>query len=353
MVDYKEDLETVVDKLYDFVEAAGKVTVKEAALALSITEEQTEKLALILEESDLIEIQYTLSGSILMPKKTAAEKPMIPYATSKQAPKESEALEDVKSVENVAEFIEKDFVEKLSKAEKSLQSLSSKKDLSPRDIEALRKELAFLQERLKNFESSVRKIQTGEVSFEQQLEKYSVQLTDLEKLRIEEEKKVKPSPQMANLLAFLIAWLHALIESLKLGKKQGQNAESGAKSKAPHLQTSAEAKKTLQAPASAGAGEEKTPAMKLPSVHLLDELKLPEIGFGVPSSQPQKKEKPEKATPAKKGGKARVKAIRARKPSQRKHPKQAKAAKHARPSKLSKSAKRRTAGRRKNRNGRK
>lgn len=310
MVDYKEDLETVVDKLYEFVNAGGKVTVKEVALALSITEEQAEKLALILEESGLIEIQYTLAGSVLMPKKTPVVKPMIPYASSKQAPKESEALEDVRSVENVAEFIEKDFIERLSKARKSLDALSSKKDLSPKDVEALKKELAFLQDRLKNFESSVHKIELGETSFEQQLQKYSSQLSALEKMQETEKGKAKPSPEITNFLAFLIIWLKTLIASLQ-PRKQAQKAEAQ--------------KTAVSEPAP--ASKPQVPSPRLPSIHALDEFKIPQMGVGVPTSKPAK-EKAHGETPAKRTAKKSA-GSRVKKPARKSKRVAAPAKKHA------------------------
>ena len=225
----KEDIETVIDKLYDFVKAGNKVPVREAALALSLTEEQVEKLALILEESDLIEVQYTLAGSVLIPKKVEQQVPMIPFAPSGQA-KENEVLEDVKSVENVAEFIEKDFVERLSKAEKALSVASSGKDLTKKNIEEIRKELAFLHQRLKNFQVNVKKIELGEVSFEQQLLKYQAKLAELEKTgRFKESavgKKSNPSEFLSHFLAFLMAWIQVLISSAK--KTQAEVAAKSA-----------------------------------------------------------------------------------------------------------------------------
>lgn|GEM_PF-2582404 len=213
----KEDIETVIDRLYDLIKAGNKVTVKEAALALSLTDEQVEKLAMILEESDLIEVQYTLAGSVLMPKKVEQPNTLIPLATPKQV-REKEVIEEVKSVENVAEFIEKDFIERLSKAEKALAAATSGKDLSKKDIVDIRKELKFLQQKLKNFQANIKKIEVGEVSFEQQVAKYQTKLAELEKTS-KEGGSTSPVAFLANFLAFLIAWMHSLMPS---GKQKAQ-----------------------------------------------------------------------------------------------------------------------------------
>lgn len=221
----KEDLETVVDKLYDFVKAGSKVTVKEAALALSITEEQVEKLAQILEESNLLEVQYTLSGSILTVKKADLPKPVVPFAPSSTFVREKAALDDVRNIENVADYIERDFTERLSKARKSIEALNSKQDLTPKDVEELQKELAYLQTRLKHLQSNLKNIETGEESFEQQLENYSGQLDSMAKTRSESAgsggKQGSSGDALHHFLAFLLIWIQMLIAGIG-SKKQAQ-----------------------------------------------------------------------------------------------------------------------------------
>lgn len=226
----KEDIETVIDKLYDLVKAGSKVTVRKAALALSLTEEQVEKLALILEESGLIEVQYTLGGSVLTPKKIESQASLIPFAQPVQT-KGSEILEEVKGVENVAEFIEKDFIERLSKTEKALAAAGSGKDLTKKNIEEIRKELEFLHQRLKNFQASIKKIEVGEVSFEEQLVKYQTQLSELEKtgqLKESPGGRGRNTPEfLAHFLMFLIAWFQALIASAKKAQAKGAKPAVG------------------------------------------------------------------------------------------------------------------------------
>ena len=58
-------IETVVDRLYDLVNAKKSITVREVAKALSISESQTEKLARLLESSKLVQVNYSLSDIII------------------------------------------------------------------------------------------------------------------------------------------------------------------------------------------------------------------------------------------------------------------------------------------------
>ncbi|MEM4255369.1 MAG: hypothetical protein QXR53_03500 [Candidatus Norongarragalinales archaeon] len=304
----KEDIETVIDKLYDLVKAGNKVTVKEAALALSLTEEQVEKLAMILEESDLIEIQYTLGGSILMPKKTEQQKTMIPFAQPKAA-KEEEVLEDIKSVENVAEFIEKDFIERLSKAEKALSAASARKDLKKSDIEAIRKELSFLQERLKTFQENVKKIELGEVSFEQKISKFQEKLLELEKTSFAGEKK-NALAFLAHFLAFLIAWF----QNLTSNKKQASQAKPKAEEKKPQPQPEGTPKRE-QKNALPSLGKIQLPNFSISKSRVSEKKTTPE---SKPRNTPRKREKPaRKRKGVKKRATAKQRSRRAKKKERR------------------------------------
>ena len=64
----REDIETVIDRLYDYILVNKNVRIKDAASALALPEEQVEKLALLLEESNLIDLHYTLGGARLASK---------------------------------------------------------------------------------------------------------------------------------------------------------------------------------------------------------------------------------------------------------------------------------------------
>lgn len=52
------EIETVADRLHDLIASNGVVSLPRAAAVLELTENQTEKLALLLERADLIKVKY-------------------------------------------------------------------------------------------------------------------------------------------------------------------------------------------------------------------------------------------------------------------------------------------------------
>ena len=52
------EIETVADRLHDLIASNGVVSLQRAATVLALTENQTEKLALLLERADLIKVKY-------------------------------------------------------------------------------------------------------------------------------------------------------------------------------------------------------------------------------------------------------------------------------------------------------
>jgi hypothetical protein len=67
-------LETDIDKLYDIIEEKGKVNLAEVAKALSSPLEKVRDWADILEEHDMIDIDYPVVGSPVLKKKVVRDK---------------------------------------------------------------------------------------------------------------------------------------------------------------------------------------------------------------------------------------------------------------------------------------
>ena len=65
----KENIETVIDRILDFVNRSGKVPLGDAAAAVARPANQVEKLALLLEEKGLLEVHYEITGVKLSPPK--------------------------------------------------------------------------------------------------------------------------------------------------------------------------------------------------------------------------------------------------------------------------------------------
>jgi len=99
-------IDTVIDRLYDIVRAKRTTTAREVAAALSITEAQAEKLARLLESSKLVQLNYTVSETViaLPPAEPKAEA----QRTSPEEDAKSRALaaacEDATGVKNLLEF---------------------------------------------------------------------------------------------------------------------------------------------------------------------------------------------------------------------------------------------------------
>jgi len=134
-------IETVVDRLYDLVNAKKSVTVREVAKALSISEPQTEKLARLLESSKLVQVNYSLSEIII----TIAEEAKAAPAAAATEPDPAErailsSCDEVARAKAVLEFSRRQ-VEQLSgrlAQSASQQAAAIKaKDVSP----ALRRRL--------------------------------------------------------------------------------------------------------------------------------------------------------------------------------------------------------------------
>src|SRR5271157_670934 len=69
-----EKVETVIDRLVEYVQKKGKVDVKEAANAMALEKDQVEELAEVLKESGMMDISYTLLGTFLIAKEPTKEK---------------------------------------------------------------------------------------------------------------------------------------------------------------------------------------------------------------------------------------------------------------------------------------
>jgi len=139
-------IETVVDRLYDIVNAKKSATVREIAKALSISESQAEKLARLLESSKLVQVNYNLSDITITIAEEAKQAPAA-AAPAEQDPAERamlSACDEVARAKSVLEFSRRQ-VEQLSgklALTASQQAAAVKaKDVSP----ALRRRLEGLE----------------------------------------------------------------------------------------------------------------------------------------------------------------------------------------------------------------
>ena len=73
-IDSSTHLETDIDKLYDIIEEKGKVTLAVVAKTLNSPEDKVRDWADILEEHDMIDIDYPVVGSPILKKRVIKEK---------------------------------------------------------------------------------------------------------------------------------------------------------------------------------------------------------------------------------------------------------------------------------------
>ncbi|PIO06043.1 hypothetical protein COT29_02870, partial [Candidatus Micrarchaeota archaeon CG08_land_8_20_14_0_20_59_11] len=161
----KEDLETVIDRLYDYVRTKGSVGLNEMAKALALNPLQVEKLALLLEESNLMEVRYNLTGVILVEKafvteKEAKEKMAGVKQRASKIFEETRAMEhEVMTSESLLEFIEKDITRRIKAAEMMLQDIEKTNSFSASELNFVRNEIDLVMRQLQAFGSEIDRLE--------------------------------------------------------------------------------------------------------------------------------------------------------------------------------------------------
>lgn len=195
----KEDIETVVDRLEDYVRINRKVGAKEAASALGITPQQVEKLALLLEESGLIEVKYALTGVVLTDKSQAAKDEEMKEQGAKDALKAAKTVEranamgmEVAASEGIIRFFEKDMQRRVADAEKLLEQLETAEEYSPSELAEVKRAVSSATEQLKAFSLELDRIHQNETRFYDRLYAFKQKIEGLEKRFSQASKPVRP-----------------------------------------------------------------------------------------------------------------------------------------------------------------
>jgi chromosome segregation ATPase len=177
----KEDLETVIDRLLDYVRTNKLCTLNQAAKALALGPYQVEKLALLLEESELMEVQYTLLGVKLAPRfpeKEEEKKKAEVKAKASLILQQTQALEkEVSTSEHLLEFMERDITRRLETARGLIQQLDRKKDYSQAELAFVKKETEGLSKQMIAFSARLAELKAHEESFGKDVEKFEARLS--------------------------------------------------------------------------------------------------------------------------------------------------------------------------------
>ncbi len=181
----EESIVTVIDRLVDFVRLRKRTGVGEAARALGMTPGHVEKLARLLEDSGLIEVHYTFTGTELV----AAQGPRKEEKKRKEERREG-AAEASRKVESwvkesgkVFEFVEEDVLKKMAAAEALLARLEKEK-LGEADRKTVARELSEVMDALESFERALARLSERESEFRKRIAEF--------RKRVQETRGKKP-----------------------------------------------------------------------------------------------------------------------------------------------------------------
>jgi hypothetical protein len=182
-----ERVETVIDRLVEYVQKKGKVDVREAANAMALEKDQIEELAEVLKESGMIDINYTLLGTFLLAKELTKEKAKVEekkdrsHMTSMVVALDKDLRDSHKSFE----FVEQNIRKRLDKDEIIVNELEGKiHDVSIADMEYLLREAKELRVVTKHFRKDIRDLRGKVKSFHEKVKKLEVDTMKAEQERL-------------------------------------------------------------------------------------------------------------------------------------------------------------------------
>ncbi len=204
----QQDIETVVDRLLDYVRANGQVSAKKAAKALGLNVAQVEKIALLLEDSNLLEVQYGFSGVVLdsrPPKKRdsfSSPSTKVPKSNSKYdnlpiptnptySPVSESASQDnvdfelkklereVLTADNLINFFERDITRRTSLIESLITDLEKRNDYTEEELTQAKKEMATALSQLESFQSEINKLNKRQSHLHSKILEFSMRLKSL------------------------------------------------------------------------------------------------------------------------------------------------------------------------------
>lgn len=228
----KEDIETVIDRLLDFVQTNGRVRLNAAARALALKPAQVEKLALLLEENDLLEVRYTFTGISLV-EKEFEEKQRERVKTGDAKKRATKILRDIKSLErevmtseHLLEFIEKDITRRLKKAELTLKELSKAKEYTASELEYVKNEVNAVDKQLNAFDNEIIQLKKARTEFDVHVKAFEARLSKLKAVRREALTAVKPE-NLPKKLKEIVTELVAHPPTLKAVEEEVKEVEKG------------------------------------------------------------------------------------------------------------------------------
>lgn len=203
----REEIDTVIDRLLDYVNRRGTARVPDCSKSLALKPEQVENFGLMLQERGLLEVRYTVTGIELVSLKPDAKA----GGEAKQDEFESKvaSLErEVMRSQNLMDFFEKDLARRLLIAEKLVADMESREAYTKDELDFAKNEVEIALKQLDAFTSEVELLKLKEGGFRKQLEEF------LKRLEAAKPASVsKPKPM--NAVERLIFELKRALEQLK------------------------------------------------------------------------------------------------------------------------------------------
>ncbi|MCX6777154.1 MAG: hypothetical protein NTY73_04285 [Candidatus Micrarchaeota archaeon] len=183
-----ERVETVIDRLLDYVQKKGKVDIKEAASAMALEKDQIEELAEVLKESRIIDVNYTLLGTYLIAREPTKEKAHGMEEKKERGKMTSMMVEldkDLRDSQKSFEFVEQNIRKRLDKDEVIIAEVEGRvHDVSIADMEYLLRESRELRAVTKHFRKDIRGLREKVKKFHEKVKKLEVETMKAETERL-------------------------------------------------------------------------------------------------------------------------------------------------------------------------
>ena len=203
----KEDIQTVIDRLSDYITAGGSVSLKDASKAVARKPAQVERFALLLEEAGIIEVRYSLSGVKLVAKK----KPTAPDTASEKASRtesttDADRLErEVLTSENLLKFFESDIERRINISEALLKDLETREGFTVDELNHLKSEVDLALRQLESFTDEVRKLGERERDFHDKLKEFRSRIDHM-------QARAEPTRRGGSVIAALTSALDSFLD---------------------------------------------------------------------------------------------------------------------------------------------
>ena len=206
-----DNVETVIDRFLDYVRSNKKVSLGNVAAALGISAEQAERLAILLEQSNFVDVQYGIGDVMISVKADRPIETKEEIIEKVKAISDSEELErEVLTAENLLKFFEKDLTRRINAAEYLLEQIEKKDEVKPEDMVAVKREIDLALGQLAAFSNEIKSLADSEEHFYDKLMNFRKKLDGI--------KRNKGKKEKISLMEKIIVWLKHLFEVVKMVK---------------------------------------------------------------------------------------------------------------------------------------